>query len=121
MSHFAYVLNGRVEDVIVAEQDFINGLPPGPGKWIQTSYNTYGGQHRLGGTPLRWNYAAIGGIYDSERDVFLPPKPFSSWNLDPDTLEWVPPVDHPRDGNTYEWDEHQQDWVLSPYQYDQQS
>jgi hypothetical protein len=31
----------------------------------QTSYNTSGGVHRLGGTPLRKNYAGIGYTYDA--------------------------------------------------------
>jgi hypothetical protein len=38
----------------------------------QTSYNTSGGVHRLGGTPLRKNYAGSGYTYDSERDAFIP-------------------------------------------------
>ena len=44
----------------------------------QTSYNTSGGVHRLGGTPFRKNYAGIGYTYDSERDAFIPPKPYNS-------------------------------------------
>jgi hypothetical protein len=34
--------------------------------WKQTSYNTYSGQHRLGGTPFRKNYAGIGYTYDQQ-------------------------------------------------------
>ena len=56
MSHFAKVENGVVTHVIVAEQDFIDtGLAGDPTLWVQTSYNTHGGEHRLGGTPLRKN------------------------------------------------------------------
>jgi hypothetical protein len=47
----------------------------------QTSYNTSGGVHRLGGTPLRKNYAGIGYTYDAGRDAFIPPKPYNSWVL----------------------------------------
>jgi hypothetical protein len=54
----------------------------------QTSYNTSGGVHRLGGTPLRKNYAGIGYTYDSERDAFIPPKPYNSWVLNEDTCLW---------------------------------
>ena len=58
MAHFAKVLDGKVIQVIVAEQEFIDTfVDETPGKWIQTSYNTKGGQHLLGGTPLRKNYA----------------------------------------------------------------
>ena len=61
MAHFAKVLNGKVEKVIVAEQEFIDNMTDtSPGNWIQTSYNTYGGVHSDGGTPLRKNYAGIG-------------------------------------------------------------
>lgn len=45
------------------------------GRWIKTSYNTKGGIHLLGGTPLRKNYAGIGFVYDEIRDAFIPPKP----------------------------------------------
>ena len=117
MSHFAYVLNGRVENVIVAEQDFIDGLEPMPGQWIQTSYNTYGGVHLLGGTPLRVNYAVIGGTYDAERDAFVPIKPYDSWVLDEATCQWSAPFPPPDDGVTYDWDESVKNWTVSPYQY----
>jgi hypothetical protein len=55
----------------------------------QTSYNTRGGVHRLGGTPFRKNYAGIGYTYDSERDAFIPPKPYNSWVLNEDTCLWI--------------------------------
>ena len=72
MSHFAKVVNGKVVEVIVAEADFFDTfVDTTPGKWIQTSYNTFGGQHKLGGTPLRKNYAGIGWNYDKEADAFL--------------------------------------------------
>ena len=62
-----------------------------PGEWIQTSYNTHGGQHPED-RPLRKNYAGVGYTYDSERDAFLPPKLFDSWTLNEDTCLWeVPP------------------------------
>ena len=66
MAHFAKVLNGKVLDVIVAEQDFIDSyVDTVPGEWIQTSYNTLGNEHLLGKTPLRKNFAAVGGNYDN--------------------------------------------------------
>ena len=54
MAHFAKVVDGIVTEVIVAEQDFIDAHCTGT--WIQTSYNTYGGVHTSGGTPLRKNF-----------------------------------------------------------------
>jgi len=64
-------------------------------KCKRTSYNTHCGQHDFGGTPFRWNYASIGGTYDEERDVFIPPKPFNSWILNENTLTWEAPIPHP--------------------------
>lgn len=113
MSHFAQIdENNVVTQVIVAEQDFIDsGAVGDPANWIQTSYNTYGGQHRLGGTPLRKNYAGIGYTYDASRDAFLPPKPYNSWVLDEDTCLWEAPVPIPDDGKAYNWDEASTSWV----------
>lgn len=113
MSHFAYVnAKGIVEQVIVAEQDVIDsGMFGSPGSWIQTSYNTRGGVHLLGGTPLRKNYAGIGYTYDSNRDAFIPPKPYNSWVLNEETCLWDSPVAYPNDGNAYVWNEDQGNWV----------
>ena len=49
--------------------------------WKQTSYNTSGGVHKLGGTPFRKNHAGIGMIYDETRDAFIALKPYNSWIL----------------------------------------
>ena len=91
MSHFAQIdENNIVINVIVAEQDFIDsGAVGDPASWIQTSYNTYGNVHILGGTPLRKNYAGIGYTYDSTRDAFIPPKPGEEYLLDEDKCIWV--------------------------------
>lgn len=110
MSHFAKVNNeGIVEQVIVAEQDFIDTLPDAT-SWIQTSYNTNGGQHPEG-RPLRKNYAGIGHIYDKQRDAFYAPKPFDSWILNEETCIWEAPVPLPQDGKMYKWDEEAGSWI----------
>ena len=111
MSHFARIENGTVTQVIVAEQDVINsGLFGSPSSWVQTSYNTYAGEHRLGGNPLRKNYAGVGYSYDSERDAFIPPKIYNSWTLDEETCLWNPPVAMPSDGKIYSWNEETLSW-----------
>lgn len=112
MGHFAKVTNGVVTQVIVAEPEFFDTfVDTSPGEWIQTSYNTRGGQHLNGGTPLRKNYAGIGYTYDRERDAFIPPKPYASWTLNEDTCLWDAPVAMPTDGKLYRWDEEQTNWV----------
>ena len=112
MSHFAKVENGVVTQVIVIEQDVLNlGHWGDPASWDQTSYNTQGGQHLLGGTPLRKNYAGIGFTYDSVRDAFIPPKPFASWVLNEETCLWDAPTPMPTDGKMYTWDEPTTAWV----------
>lgn len=108
MAHFAKIIDGVVAQVIVAEQEYVDTLD---GVWVQTSYNTYGGVHRLGGTPLRKNYAGIGYTYDSQRDAFIPPQPFPSWVLDGQSCVWQAPVAYPTDGKNYLWDEATGGWV----------
>ena len=112
MAHFAKVQNGIVTQVIVAEPEFFETfVDSSPGEWIQTSYNTYGGVHKNGGTPFRKNYAGIGYTYDQQRDAFIPPKPYPSWILDEQSCLWEPPVAMPSDGKMYRWDEDSQNWV----------
>lgn len=112
MGHFAKVCDGIVTKVIVAEPEFMNTfVDDTPGEWIQTSYNTRGGVHALGGTPLRKNYAGIGYTYDRVRDAFIPPQPYASWTLNEDTCLWDAPVVYPDDGNRYTWDEATTNWV----------
>ena len=114
MAHFAKVENGIVTEVLVIDQDVIDtGLFGDPALWVQTSYNTHGGQHPEG-RPLRKNYAGIGFTYDAERDAFYAPQPFPSWVLDEDTCYWIAPVLYPTDGEPYAWDEDAQAWVLQP-------
>ena len=108
MSHFAKIENGKVVEVIVAEQDHINTLS---GKWVQTSYNTYRNQHTAGGTALRGNYAGIGHTYDEAHDVFYEPQPHPSWTLNHTTWIWEAPTPRPDDGKDYRWDEPTQAWV----------
>jgi hypothetical protein len=111
MAHFAKVNNGIVEQVIVAEPEFFETfIDSSAGEWIQTSYNTKGGVHLLGGTPLRKNFASIGYTYDKEKDAFIPPKPFNSWTLNETTCLWEAPVTKPTDGARYEWNEETQTW-----------
>ena len=77
----------------------------------QTSYNTSGGVHSLGGTPFRKNYAGIGYTYDSSRDAFIPPKPYNSWVLNESTCLWDAPVAMPTDDKIYRWDEDTTNWI----------
>lgn len=115
MSHFAKVLDGVVVQVIVAEPEFFETfVDSSPGEWIQTSYSTYGGVHKNGGTPLRGNYAGIGYIYDRQNDVFYAPKPYPSWTLNQTTWLWEAPTPMPTDGKKYTWDEATVSWVEVP-------
>jgi len=116
MAHFAEIgLNNKVLRVIVVHNnelldengveqeqlgaDFCRGLFGGT--WVQTSYNGN----------FRKNFAGAGFTYDSERDAFIPPKPFDSWVLDEDTCTWTAPVPMPEDG-VYYWDEATVSWVM---------
>src|SRR5210317_1434216 len=91
--------------------DFLTKLT-GWSIWKQTSYNTHGGVHKLGGTPLRKNHASVGYTYDEDRDAFIPPKTYPSWTLNEDTCLWEAPVAYPTDGQIYKWNEENQTWDL---------
>ena len=118
MAHFAKVVNGTVEQVIVAEPEFFDTfVDSSPGEWIQTSYNTRGGVHYSpetgepdGGVALRKNYAGVGFTYDAAKDAFIPPQPYNSWNLNEETCLWEAPVAYPEDGNMYTWNEDTTTW-----------
>jgi hypothetical protein len=114
MAHFAKVVDETVTQVIVAEPEFFETfVDTSPGEWIQTSYNTKGGVHTLGGTPLRKNYAGIGYTYDKTRDAFIPPKPYASWILNEETCLWESPVVRPNDAeNFYAWNETLLNWEI---------
>ena len=123
MAHFAKLGVGNIiekvevisNDVATTEQagvDFLNNLYGTNDVWKQTSYNTYGGEHKLGGTAFRKNYGGIGFKYDQTRDAFIPPKPFNSWTLNETTCLWEAPVAYPTDGQRYTWNETNQTWDL---------
>ena len=111
MSHFAQVKNSTVQQVIVAEQEFIDQLPDAA-DWRQTSYRTYGNQHPEG-RPLRGNYAGAGYTYDAVNDVFYAARPYASWQLNTTTWLWESPVPYPADGMSYLWDETTQTWLAN--------
>ena len=79
-----------VEDEEVGRQ-FLERIHSWP-LWKKTSYNTSGGQHKEGGTPLRGNYAGIGMTYDEDNDIFIAKKPYASWILDVPTASWKSPI-----------------------------
>lgn len=118
MAHFAEIdEEGIVLRVLVAPDDvedrgqefFAVDLGLG-GTWKRTSYNTVGGQHSNDGTPYRKNYAGVGFKYDSDRDAFIPPKPFASWTLNENTCLWESPVAYPSGEGVYTWNEENQEW-----------
>ena len=112
MAHYAKVENNIVMQVIVAEAEFFDTfVDTSPGEWIQTSYNTHGGVHSNGETPLRKNYAGVGYTYDSARDAFYAPQPYNSWLLDEETCLWNSPTPYPTDDKMYDWNEDTTSWV----------
>lgn len=117
MAHFAEIgLNNKVLQVIVVNNNELlddNGIEQESkgqafcralfgGTWVQTSYNS----------KFRKNYAGTGYTYDTDRDAFIPPKPFDSWILNEETCRWDSPVPFPTDGKLYVWDEDSISWKL---------
>jgi len=112
MSHFAKVVDGIVEQVIVADTAEWCETSLG-GTWIQTSYNTYGGvNNREGGEALHKNYAGIGYTFDGVG--FAAPQPYASWTLNAETYLWTAPTPMPTDGKLYSWNEADLEWVEIP-------
>jgi hypothetical protein len=122
MAHFAKIGTGNIvlrvhtihnneAPTEEAGQEFLRRTHKNKDTYKQTSYNTYGGVHTLGGTPFRKNYAGIGYQYDQTRDAFIAPKPYPSWILNEDTCLWESPVAYPDDGKDYEWNEETTNWV----------
>jgi len=123
MAHYAFLdSNNIVTEVIVgvSEHELIEGLDPET--WYgnfrnqvckRTSYNTFCGEHKLGGIPFRGNYAGIGYSYDEGLDAFLTPSPFASWVVDK-TFQWTPPLTRPAGEEDYVWSELQLNWIVRP-------
>ncbi len=128
MAHFAKLgVGNKVLQVVVVHNnvasteqagvDFLNNLYGTNDVWKQTSYNTIGGVHLLGGTPFRKNYAEIDGKYDEANDAFIPRRPFPSWTMNETTFLWEPPTTRPdpkEDGTVYDWDELNRTWIERP-------
>ena len=126
MAHFAKINpEGIVTNVIVAEQEFIDSyVDVEPGRFVQTSYNTFGGVHYDPVTKqpsadqskaLRKNYAGKGMIYDEQRDAFYAPQPYPSWTLNEDTCQWESPIPVPTGTtNACTWNEENQSWDVIP-------
>ena len=136
MAHFAKLGTGNIvtrvtvvsNDIATTEQagiDFLNTLHKTNDVWKQTSYNTQGGVHKLGGTPFRKNYAGMGYSYDEDRDAFIPPQRYKGWVLNETTCQWEAPISYPEtttqnltdeDGNPtndiYYWNEELLDWKI---------
>lgn len=112
MAHYAFLdSNNVVTEVIVGidENELIEERSPEEWygnfrkqKCVRTSYNGN----------IRKRFAGIGYRYDEIRDAFIPPQPFLSWLFDEENLNWKAPVPYPSDGNVYNWDENNLNWVL---------
>tara|TARA_R110000765_G_scaffold266724_1_gene365995 strand:- start:649 stop:1086 length:438 start_codon:yes stop_codon:yes gene_type:complete len=77
------------------------------GTWKQTSYN-----HNF-----RKQYAGKGYTFDSAKDKFLSPQPFTSWELNAND-DWTPPVAQPpisEDYSQVQWDEDNQKWTATDH------
>lgn len=121
MAHFAKLdQNNNVLEVIVVSNNVVNNLPFPESEpigvefcqslygsntnWKQTSYNN----------SFRLNYAGIGSVYVEAQDAFSVARPYPSWTLNTETMEWEAPVPIPQDGKAYYWDEATLSWVEVP-------
>jgi hypothetical protein len=103
MAHFAEILDGIVQRVIVVhDNEESNGVQfchdLFGGVWLQCSYNNR----------IRKQFPSANYTYDSNADVFIAPQPFASWTLD-SNHDWQPPT--PKPDGMYSWDESQLKWI----------
>lgn len=122
MAHYALINDDNIVTQVITgrdEGDLVDGIVSWETYYgdmhgqtcLRTSYNTFGNEHAAGGAPFRGNYAGVGFYYDSERDAFIPPRPFPSWTLNETTYLWEAPVAMPDDGQWYYWNEDTTNWV----------
>lgn len=130
MAHYALLdEDNNVINVFVGrdENEVVNGITDWEsyysavhgGTCKRTSYNTFQNQHKLGGVPFRYNYAQIGGKYDPEKDGFIPVRCYKGWIVNPDTLDWIPPVPMPsndglQEGESWYWNDENDEWRIMP-------
>ena len=112
MAHYAFLDdNNIVTEVItgIDETELIEGLD------TETWYGNFRGQvckRTSYNKKIRKNYAGIGYTFDADRNAFIPPKPYPSWQLIEETCQWAAPTPYPTDGFTYSWNESKLAWEL---------
>ena len=119
MAHYAILDENNIVTQVIVGKDENEPLLDGYPSWenyyggVRTSYNTYGNQHKNGGTPFRANYAGIGYTYDAAFDAFIPPQPYLSWKLNYSTFLWEAPVAKPDkvEGFIWKWSEPNKEWI----------
>ena len=124
MAHFAELdENNIVLRVIVVSNDvlenrerlsgenigveFCKSLLGNDTRWVQCSYNSSFRYHYPG---VEWTFDANKG----EDGVFIPPRPFPSFELDENEYVWKAPIPYPQDGKRYSWNESKVSWDLIP-------
>ena len=106
--------NKDVTDPFTGQEDEILGIAFCKkllgGNWVQTSYNS----------TIRKRYAGIGYKFEKALDAFVAPKPYESWVLNTETIDWESPLGPAPElteaeveaGSRYEWDEENTQWNL---------
>ena len=109
MAHYAELdTQNRVIRVVVIDNQYDTNEATGiaycqqlfkGGVWIKTSYNS----------TIRKNFAVPGSTYHADKDAFITPRPFKSWQLN-DDCKWIAPIAYPTDGKAYYWHEGTLNW-----------
>ena len=105
MSYFAQLVDNTVTQVVVVNDDIVDGdqfcTDLFGGQWEQTYYDTAGK-----------NYANVGYTYDAVKQNFIAPQPYASWTLDSND-QWQAPIPQPPAPPKTAWNEQLQEWI--PY------
>ena len=111
-SDTSYVENSTKKTVIV-EEIGISNLQRTHGtdtRWkLTTDNDNYRGRYAGIGMTYMENVSTLGV---ASTDIFIPQKPYNSWNVGINTVDWYPPIPEPTltddqiaAGSCYEWDE----------------
>jgi hypothetical protein len=108
--YFKLDLNNKLENIIVAEKDFIQSQPDKEKyfKMIETSEEEYIALNNLD-TTYSLNFGNIGEEFNYQKRKFKNPQPYPSWKWNEKKYEWEAPFEKPKE-TTYIWNEEKKVW-----------
>jgi DNA helicase HerA-like ATPase len=98
-----------VENIIVAEEEFINQQNDKE-KYIKQFENFAEKEESLKNEKYSLNLGNIGDLYNYKKRKFKNSQPYPSWIWNEEEYEWKAPVEKPH-SVYYVWDENKKEWI----------